>query len=118
MGYLKQDKAPAFFIRLTDEQVPEVNRLMGIFRHTKKRRIKNKIANRVDSMVKVSKQEFRSNPFDGLVIGSSTANEFAAPVVTDIATGSNESFVIIDEMHEYCDEEKMIAYLDATTVRR
>ena len=53
MGYLAEDKVTHFFIRLTDEQVHEVIRLGSILQRTKKKRIKHKIAKRIDNMVKV-----------------------------------------------------------------
>ena len=53
MGYLAQGKATHFFIRLTDEQEREVVRLGSIFHRTKNKRIKDKIAKRIDNMVKV-----------------------------------------------------------------
>ena len=53
MGYLKEDKFTHFFIRLTDEQVREVVRLGSILQRTRKKRIKRKLAKRIDNMVKV-----------------------------------------------------------------
>ncbi|GAB2561044.1 hypothetical protein [Gracilibacillus alcaliphilus] len=49
MGYLAKGKIPAYFIRMDDE---EYERLYKIFKRTKNRRIKKKIAKRIDSLVK------------------------------------------------------------------
>lgn len=48
MGYLAEGKLPAYFIRVDDE---EFWRLYRIFKRTKKKRIKKKLAKRIDSLV-------------------------------------------------------------------
>lgn len=53
MGYLAQDKPKAFFIRLKYEQMPEMLRLHNIGKRTNKKRIRKKIAKRIDDMVEV-----------------------------------------------------------------
>ena len=55
MGYLSQGNHIAFFVRLNDAGMAETNRLLAIFRKTKKKRIKRKIAKRIDSLVPISK---------------------------------------------------------------
>lgn len=52
MGYLQQGKVNAFFVRLDDAEDNEVMRLVTIFERTKNKRIKTKIAKRIDAMVR------------------------------------------------------------------
>lgn len=53
VGYLAEGKVGAFFIRVNDEQEKEMLRLHKIGTHTRKKRIKKKIAKRIDSMIPV-----------------------------------------------------------------
>ncbi|MBT2600954.1 MULTISPECIES: hypothetical protein [unclassified Oceanobacillus] len=48
MGYLADDKIPSYFIRMDDE---DYKRLYKIFKRTKNKRIKKKLAKRIDSLV-------------------------------------------------------------------
>jgi hypothetical protein len=53
MGYLAQGNHIAFFIRISDKKEIEAMRLYSTFKRTKSKRVKKKIAKRIDSMVKV-----------------------------------------------------------------
>lgn len=50
-NYLRQGKIPAFFVHLNGEPENEFNRLYYIFKRTKSKRIKRKIAKRIDALV-------------------------------------------------------------------
>lgn len=49
MGYITDDKLGAYFVHLEKEK--EFNRLYGIFKNNKRKRIKKKIAKRIDGLV-------------------------------------------------------------------
>lgn len=53
MGYLQQGKTGDYFIRMTDDMIPEFNRLHSIGKRTKKKRVKKKIGKRIDSLIPV-----------------------------------------------------------------
>ncbi len=48
MGYLSSGKVSAYFIRMDDK---EFQRLYNLFKRTRKKRVKKKIAKRIDSLV-------------------------------------------------------------------
>ncbi|MCA1029302.1 hypothetical protein LCM23_25145 [Cytobacillus kochii] len=53
MGYLADGKPIAFFIRLSDDDLIKAQRLLYIIKRTNNKRIKKKLAKRIDNMVKV-----------------------------------------------------------------
>lgn len=53
MGYIKQGKFIAYFIRMDDEFEKDFHRLLSIGRRTKSKWIKKKLAKRADVLVSV-----------------------------------------------------------------
>jgi hypothetical protein len=54
MGYLANGNVNAFFVWLSEEDEAEVMRLHAIGKRTKKKRIKRKIAKRIDTFVPIA----------------------------------------------------------------
>lgn len=57
MGYLQQGKEGAYFIRMTDDIDKEFYRLVSIGRRTNKKRVKRKIAKRIDALIPVADKQ-------------------------------------------------------------